>query len=148
MKITINADDRYTETEIMVNCSRMSDDIEKILASIRMHDMKITGYKEGKQCILEISDILYIESIDKRSFFYTLTDTYECPFKLYELETKLAERHFIRVSKNCIININHIKFIESELNSRLILTMPRDIKLLVSRQYASAVKHILEVYYV
>jgi len=148
MKLTINADDRYTETEIIVNCNRMSDDTEKLLASIRMFDMKITGRKGGKQHILEIAEIVYIESIDKRTFLYTLTDTYESPSRLYELEAKLLPLDFLRVSRNCLININHIKSIEAELNSRLILTMPGDIKLIVSRQYASAVKQKLEVYHV
>jgi DNA-binding LytR/AlgR family response regulator len=125
----------------------MSDDIDKLLASIRMHDIKITGHKNGRQCILEINDIAYIESIDKRSFLYTLTDIYENPFRLYELEAKLAERDFVRISKNCIININHIKFIETETYNRLILTMPRDIKLIVTRQYTQSVKQKLEAYH-
>ena len=148
MKLTINADDRYTETEIIVNCNRMGDDIEKLLAAIRVFDMKITGRKDGREHILELMDIIYIESIDKRTFLYTLTDTYESPFRLYELEAKLVTFDFLRVSRNCLINVNHILSIETELNSRLILTMPREIKLIVSRQYASAVKQKLEAYHV
>jgi DNA-binding LytR/AlgR family response regulator len=109
--------------------------------------MKITGRKEGRNYILNLADIIYIESIDKRTFLYTLTETFETFFRLYELEAKLAALDFLRVSRNCLINVNHIKSIETELNSRLILTMPRDIKLIVSRQYASAVKQKLEAYY-
>jgi DNA-binding LytR/AlgR family response regulator len=148
MKLTINADDRYTETEIIVNCNRMSDDIEKLLATIRVFDMKINGRKDGRDYILEIADIIYIESIDKRTFLYTLKDNYESPFRLYELEAKLVAMDFLRVSRNCIINVNHIQSIETELNSRLILTMPGEIKLIVSRQYASEVKQKLEAYHV
>ena len=148
MKLTINAGDRYTETEIIVNCNRMSDDIEKLLAAIRVFDMKISGRKDGRDYILEINGITYIESIDKRTFLYTMADTYESPFRLYELEAKLVSLDFLRVNRNCLINVNHIQSIEAELNSRLILTMPRDIKLIVSRQYASAVKQKLEAYHV
>ena len=146
MKININTDDRYSETEITINCNRMSDDIEKLLAAIRMLDMKLTGRKEGRQHILEAADVVYIESTDKRTFLYTVTDVYESPFKLYELESKLADRDFLRASKNCLFNVNHIQAIEPDLDRKLILTMIKGLKLVVSRQYSAAVKQKLEVY--
>ena len=146
MKININTDDRYAETEITINCSRMGDDIEKLLAAIRMLDLKLTGRKDSRQHILEAADIIYIESTDKRTFLYTLADVYESPFKLYELEAKLADRDFLRASKNCLFNVNHIESIEPDLDRRLILTMAKGLKLIVSRQYSAGVKQKLEAY--
>jgi DNA-binding LytR/AlgR family response regulator len=147
MKITITTDDRCAETEITVTCNRMGDDIEKLLAAIRMLDMKLTGRKDGRQHIIDAADVMYIESTDKHTFLYTLTDVYESPFRLYELEAKLADRDFLRASKNCLFNINHILSIEPDFDRRLILAMPKDIKLVVSRQYSAAVKQKLEAYH-
>jgi len=147
MKITINIDDRYTETEITVKCNRVSDDIDKLLAAIRLLDMKLTGRKDGRQHILEASDVVYIDSVDKHTFLYTSNGVYESSLKLYELEAKLADRDFIRVNKNSLFNINHIHSIESDFNRRLILSMIGGSKLIVSRQYAAVVKEKLEAYY-
>lgn len=147
MKLTINTDERYSETEIIVNCSHMNDDIEKLLAAIRMLDMKIIGRKDGQQCFVDIAQIIYIESTDKRTFFYTLTDVYESSYKLYELEEKLGGYDFLRASKNCLLNINHIQSLKSDLEQRLILTMERDIKIVVSRQYSRVIKEKLEAYH-
>ncbi|MCL2764555.1 MAG: LytTR family transcriptional regulator [Treponema sp.] len=146
MKIIINTDSQYTVTEIVINCNRMSDDIEKMLAALRMLDLKLTGRKDGRQHIIEAADVMYIESTDKRTFMYTINDTFESPFRLYELESKLADGNFLRASKNCIFNINHIQSIEPDLDRRLILTMEKDIKIAVSRQYAPAVRQKLEDY--
>jgi len=146
MKISITTDDKCTETEIAVICNRLNDDIEKLLAAIRMGDMKLTGRKDGRQYILEAADIVYIDSIEKHTFFYTATGAYETHFKLYELEEKLADRDFMRANKNSLFNINHIQFIEPAVDRRLILKMTGDIKLVVSRQYSTAVKEKLEVY--
>jgi len=146
MKITINADNQYTDTEIIVNCPQISDDIEKVLSVLRMLDMKLTGRKDGRQYILEAADIMYIESTDKRTFIYTTSDIFESPFRLYELEAKLADGDFLRASKNCIFNINHIKSIAPDFDRRLIVVMEKDIKLIVSRQYSQAVKQKLEEY--
>ena len=103
----------------------MGDDIEKLLAAIRMLDMKLTGKKDGRQHLLEAADVIYIESTDKHTFLYTQGDVYESPFRLYELELKLAGMDFLRSSKNCLFNLNHVQAIEPELDRRLILTMPK-----------------------
>jgi DNA-binding LytR/AlgR family response regulator len=144
VKIFINTDDKCTETEITVKCRRISNDIEKLIAAIRILDMKLTGQKDGRQFILEASDIMYIESTDKHTFLYTINDVYESPFRLYEIEAKLANLDFLRANKSCLININHIQSIKPDLDRRLIITMEKGIQLIVSRQYAAAVKKKLE----
>ncbi len=143
MKITINTEVQCAETEIIVNCSRLDEDVEKILAAIRILDMKLTVYKDKRQYTIDSSDVIYIESIDKRTFLYTNTDVYESHLRLYELEEKLASCNFLRASKNCLFNINYVQSIEPDLH-RLILTSAKGIKLIVSRQYAPAVKQKLE----
>ena len=148
MKLTINIADQYTELEITVNYSRMDDELNKLVSSIKMYDMKIPGRKEGRECVLEIADIVYIESFEKRTFLYTLTDTFENNFKLFELEEKLINRGFLRTSRNCLVNTNFIKSIQTETNSRLIITLPNEIKLIVSRLYATEIKQKLEELYV
>jgi len=147
MKIVINTDDRYTETEIIVNCSRIGADTEKLLAAIRMLDMKLTGSRDGRQYIIEAADIIYIESTDKRCFLYTIAGVYENPMNLGELEVKLADRDFMRASKNCLFNLKHIKSIEPDLDRRLTLTMDGDLIVVVSRQYSGLVKEKLEGVY-
>ena len=147
MKLTINTSDQYSETEIIVNCSRVNGDVEKLISAIRMLDMKLTGKKDGQQCIIDVSQIIYIESTDKRTFFYTATGVYESPNRLYELEEKLSGHDFLRASKNCLFNIAHIQSLKSDLEQRLTLTMEGDIKIIVSRQYAGAVKEKLETYH-
>jgi DNA-binding LytR/AlgR family response regulator len=124
----------------------MNDSIEKLLAAIRMFDMKLTGKKDGQQHFIDVTQIIYIESIDKRTFLYTATEVYESPFRLSELEEKLEKLDFLRASKNCLFNIRHIHSLKSDLEQRLLLTMEGQNKIMVSRQYSNAVKEKLEAY--
>jgi len=109
--------------------------------------MKLTGRKEGRQHILEASDVVYIDSVEKHTFLYTSNGVYESSLKLYELEAKLADRDFLRASKSCLFNINHVQSIKPDFDRRLIMTMSGGIELIVSRQYAAAVKEKLEAFY-
>ena len=147
MKFTINANESYNETEIIINCNCVNEYIEKLISTIRMLDMKLLCRKDGQQHFIDLTQIIYIENVDKRTFIYTATDVYESHFRLIELEEKLAKLDFLRASKNCLFNIRHLHSLKSDLEQRLILTMEKDMKIIVSRQYSGAVKDKLEVYH-
>ena len=143
MKININVDSRYEETEITVNCAVISEELNKLMASLRALDAKLTGTKNNQKYILDASQILYIDTVDKKTFFYTESDVYETALRLYELEQKLSSNDFFRAGKSSIINFNKIKSLRSDIGGRLIVTMENDEKLIVSRQYAVFVKNKL-----
>lgn len=145
MKININIDSRFTETEITINCNQMSEELEKVIMSLRALDFKLTGIKNNQTYILDASKIFYIDTTDKKTFLYTETDVYETSLKLYELEQQLFTKDFFRAGKSCIINFNHIRSLKSDIDGRLLVTMENNEKMIVSRQYASFVKKKLGV---
>ncbi|MDD3218929.1 MAG: hypothetical protein PHC41_00665 [Lachnospiraceae bacterium] len=80
MKIEINEDDSLQNTEVIINCRKMDAEILKIVALLRVMDQKITGVKGEKTYLLDASEILYIDTVDKKTFFYTANEVYETPF--------------------------------------------------------------------
>jgi len=145
LKIHINQKDDIVETEITINCGQISPEIEKIISLLRVMDLKLTGIRDNQTFILDVMKILYIDTVDKRTFFYTKTEVYETPLKLYELEDRLRVNDFLRANKSCIINFNQIKSIKADLDGKLLVTMNNSEKLFVSRQYASDFKEKLGV---
>ena len=145
MKIQINEDPNLQDTEIIINCRQTNDEILKLIAMLRVLDCKLTGMKDHETYILEASKILYIDTVDKKTFFYTGKDVYETPLKLYELEEQLASHRFFRAGKSTIINFNQIKALKPDLDGRILVTMNNHEKLVVSRQYAITIKQILGV---
>ena len=140
MKINIRIEDHYKETEITICCGQMSDELEKVIASLRVLDLKLTGTKSRQTYILDAAQVLYIDTTDKKTFLYTQSDVYESSLRLYELEQRLSASDFFRAGKSSIINFNKIKSLRSDIDGRLIVRMENDEKLIVSRQYASYVK--------
>ena len=92
-----------------------------------------------------MADIVYVESVDRKTFVYTQEDYYEAKLKLYEVEERLCQSGFLRASKSCLVNLRYIRSIRSELNRKLRLTLENDEQLIVSRQYAEEVKRRLGV---
>ena len=145
MKIHINEDPQYKEIEITINCNRLSPDIERLISMLRVYDLKLTGKKDGQSYILDAAKVLYIDTVDKKTFFYTKTDVYETDLKLYELEDMLAAMDFFRANKSCIINLHQIISIKPDIDGKLLVTMSNKEKLYVSRQYSPIIKARLGV---
>ncbi len=145
MKIHINEDPSFSETEITINCNKLDTNVEKLISMLRVMDLKLTGKKDNQTYILDASQVLYIDTVDKKTFFYTNTNFYETDLKLYELENQLYALDFIRISKSCIINFNHINSIRADIDGRLLVTMSNKEKIIVSRQYAPIIKKKLGV---
>ena len=143
MKININVDSSYAETEIMINCSSVSAELERVIATLRALDSKLTGVKNGQTFILDASQILYIDTVDKKTFLYAESDVYESSLRLYELEEQLSATDFFRAGKSIIINFSKIKSLKSDIDGRIIVVLENNEKLIVSKQYASFIKNKL-----
>ena len=145
MKITINIDDNTKDTEIAINCKQLTPDIERIIATLRILNQQITAEKDGETHLLDVSKIIYIESIDRKTFIYTQGAVYESKLKLYEIEENLSESGFFRASKSSIVQLRYIRSIKTDINRRIRLTLENDEQLIVSRQYADELKKRLGV---
>ncbi|NLY20360.1 MAG: LytTR family transcriptional regulator [Tissierellia bacterium] len=145
MKIRINIDPDLKEDEVIINCRNMTDEIERLIATLRVSEEKLTGNKDEHTFMLKISEVLYIDTIDRRVFLYTSEDVYETQLKLYELEEMLSSHDFFRASKSSIVSLRHIKSLKTDLGGRLIVSLYNGEKLTVSRQYAINIKNRLGV---
>ena len=143
MKIVINENGNMGETEIIINCREIDEEIMRICAGLRVFDKKVTGLLDGETFILNAADILYAESVDRKTFLYTAAGVYETPAKLYELEERLAGDDFIRATKSCVLNFAKIKRLRGDFGGRMLCILENGETVTVSRQYALLIKQKL-----
>jgi DNA-binding LytR/AlgR family response regulator len=143
MKILIEESPDNDDTELIIKCKSVNDEIQRIIDFIKLSDEKIIGFLNGDSYVVDPIKILYFESVDKKTFMYTEDTVYEISLRLYELEKKMSKYDFFRSSKSTIINISRIKKLSHKFNGKLEATLDNDEKLLISRQYVSVIKEIL-----
>lgn len=143
MKIQLNQNPAFDGVEIIINCPRTDEEILRIVAMLRIYDQKLTGIKDGEIRLLDVKEIFYIDTADKKTFLYTQKEIYESALRLYELEERLEGMDFIRAGKSSIVNFCRIQSIRPELGGRMLLTMENGEQLYVSRQYAALLKEKL-----
>ena len=145
MKITIQVNENIQDTEIAVTCNKLTPEIEKMLATLRMLDQQLMVTKEDENYLLDVAKIAYIEAVDRKTFVYTAEDVYESKLKLYEMEERLCQSGFFRVSKNTLVHLRFIKSLKNDIARKLRLTLTSGEQIMVSRQYADEIKKRLGV---
>lgn len=145
MKITIDIDDKYSDIAVEVKAPRLTQDIEKIISLMRMINMQIAVKQEDEIILLDTDKILYIEAVERNTFVYTKGACYESDLKLYQVEQELLEQNFIRISKQCILNLRKIKSLKADINRKIRVTLANDEQIIVSRMYAEELRKRLGV---
>lgn len=145
MKITINTDEKITETEIAIHCRALDTEIEKIMATLRMLNSQLMVTKDEENHLVDIADIIYVEAVERKTFVYTGEDVFESKLKLYEMEERLCAGSFLRVSKSCLVNLRYIKSLKNDIERKIRLTLKNGEQIIVSRQYADEMKRRLGV---
>lgn len=145
MKIEIIQNESIKETEIIVKARVLDDELSEVIACLSLIGNTVAGSKDGVVSFIPLKDIYYFESVDNKTFFYTKDDVYEIRSRLYELEEKLANTSFVRISRSTIANLKKLRSIKRAKGSRLEADLVNGEKLLVSRQYVNEIKMKLGV---
>ena len=123
MKINLDIDGKYDDVEVIIRAPHLNNDIERMVAMMRMIDMQIAVKRDNETFLLDTDKILYVEAVERKTFVYTNTDTYESELKLYEIEQELIERDFLRISKQSIVNLRKIKSLKTDVNRKIRITL-------------------------
>lgn len=131
------------EDEVIVRYRQLTAEVERIIAFIEQ-PQKLTGMRNGARVIIDTQQILYIESVEGRTFVYLPQDTVEVEHSLAQLEDILTAVNFFRCSKSMIINIDRVTELRSLASNRIDATMQGGEHIIISRTYASDFRKILK----
>ena len=143
MRIEIDVDDKYANTEVIIRTRKITQEIEKMIALMRMINMQIGVRHNDETYLLDIEKILYIDTVDRKILVYTEDEIYESDLKLYEIEMELVERDFLRVSKQTIVNLKKVKSLRAEFDRKIRLTLQNGEQIIVSRMYSDELRRKL-----
>ena len=138
MKIKIELDDNLTEDEVIIKCSKLDNDIQKLqqtISNVIRTKQTLSFFKENKEFYLSLDEILFFETYHNTVSAHTVDNIFQVKYRLYELETLLPS-NFIRISKSTILNLNHIFSVTHNIASSSLVEFCKSHKqVYVSRHY-------------
>ena len=116
----------------------IGDDGEYVISEASGHADFIAVRNDKKERMrLKTDEVIYIEAFGKDIEIHTEEGTFSSQDRMYQLESQLDPKEFIRVSKSVIISRKHVKKIRPSLSMKFILTMTNGDLVDVTRSYYS-----------
>jgi DNA-binding LytR/AlgR family response regulator len=129
---------------VLIRCRAVTEEVREIEDFVKSRHGSLSGVLDERRYQVAVSDLHYIESVDGKTFLYTKDQVYEAPYRIYELESMLRSRHFLRVSKSMIVNLMKIRAIQPALNGRLTAVLRSGEEVIISRSYVRDLKAALK----
>ncbi len=90
--------------------------------------------------ILPASAIVVASVVHKVVYIHTADGALQTNYEIGELESDLDEAQFVRVHRQHIVNLSHIRELRALMNGALELVMSNGERIVVSRSYAPSVR--------
>ena len=144
MDVKIEQVGRERKEQVLIRCHAVTEEVREIAAFVKSRQGSLTGTKDSRQYEIAVSDIYYFESVDGKTFLYTKDQVYETSYRIYELESMLRPKNFLRVSKSMLLNLMKIRSIQPALNGRLSAVLQSGEEVIISRSYVKDLKSALK----
>lgn len=132
------------EDEVIVRYQNRTAEIDRIEAFLKGEKKRLIGTRAdqsqkivAQKELIDCNTLLYIESVDGKTFAYTKEAVYRLEYNLMQLGQILDEINYFRCSKSMILNIDKVKMLKSLASNRIDATMENGEHILISRTYAS-----------
>lgn len=123
--------------EVIIRCREITPAVQRLLDALQSPPARLIGTVNGTQTVIDPAQILYIESVDGRTFVYTQAEVLQVEYTLTQLESLLNTVNFFRCAKSMILNIDKVKALRSLASNRIDATMQGGEHIIISRTYAS-----------
>ncbi len=132
------------DIEIVIAYPVKNKTVDRIVSLIKSVDKQIECYSDDSMKRVDVSDVYYIESIDKKTIAFCEKENYQIRKRLYQVYEELADSGFVQISKYCILNVNKLEKIAPLLNSHMEAVLSNGKCLYVTRKYLAGIKQILK----
>ena len=118
------------------------EEVDNLIKYINRYSKSI--FLEDNYIIEEVlySDIVCFYSENKNNYCKTMKKVYKTKSKLYEIEK--MSTNFMRISKNCIVNIEHIKNFDISKTGSIIINLDDNTFKIVSKRKIKDVIYFLD----
>lgn len=146
MQLNIKIDANYEEPVTLITTAHMTDEVNRIVDFINQSDAVttiISGIKNDKVELLEQESLIRIYTEGGKVFAKTEYELYQLRLRLYELDKRLDDTLFVRISNSEIVNLKKVKSLDLSFAGSICMELSNGDVSYVSRRYVSKIKKLL-----
>ena len=125
---------------VTVEYPEYTEQVKGLVRRIESLDVSFSAVSDDGKMRISLSDVYYLENVDRKVFLYSKGDVYRLDLSMPEIEKITQDSDLVRISRTCIMNTMHLKGIRQLKNSHLEAELDNGEKLIVSRKYLRDIK--------
>ncbi len=146
MQIEIKIDNNFKEPKAVIYTNEVTDEITEFVRQLSDERSNfIAGFKDGTTELLEPENIFRIYALNGKVCTETDSGTFTLRLRLYEVEQRLDDRIFVRISNSEIINLKKVKNFDLSFVGTICVKLSNGTVTYVSRRYVAKIKQILGI---
>ena len=135
MKLIKTREENIEENYLELHYDKIDEETNAVLDRLRDTLRYIEGSTEQGKVTIALTDIFYIETVDRKTFAYTKDSCVEIKEALRDFIEEFENIGFVRISKSSVINIYKIQKLQGDLNMRVIIYLKNGEQLIMNRSY-------------
>lgn len=129
---------------VIIEYPEWNESVDSLVRKIGRMDLSFVGKTDEGSVSVSISDIYYIENVERKLFLYTKDEVFRFDGTMADIESRIEETGLVRISRTCIMNTEYLSQIRQIRNSHLEAVMENGEILIVSRKYLPDIKRIFK----
>lgn len=144
MQIEIRIDESYPEPKIIILTAAVTEEINRIADRLSKETPRlIFGCKDERIEVIEQDDLVRVYANGGKVYAVTNRGEYTLHLRLYEMEERLNESQFVRISNSEMINFKQVEHFDLSFTGTIRVKLMDGTTTYVSRRYVPKIKRIL-----
>ena len=144
MEVEIRIEPGRQEPKVVILAGEEGPELRQLAASLARLALGPVPVSRGEdRLLLPQGEFLRFYADGKGVSAQTAEETCAVRLRLYELEERLDQSRFVRISNGEIINLDRVTAVDLSLAGTICMTLDGTVKAYVSRRYVKKIKEVL-----
>ena len=144
MKIEVKVDATIKETTVVIYTDKVSDEIQQLARRLSQDTPQVlVGFRDDEAVILSQEEIIRVYAEGGKVLAQTPNGEFLLRLRLYELEGRLDDKRFVRISNAEIVNLSWIRGFDLSFAGTICVRLKNGEETYVSRRYVAKIKQVL-----
>ena len=135
MKLIKTKERGLAENYLELHYDELNDETRGLISRLDTTLSNVEGTYEDKHVSVPVTEVLYFDTVDRKTFAYTDKMCIEMRLTLRNILDNYSDAGLIRISKSAVVNVYKIDHLQGDINMRTTIFLKNGEKLIMNRGY-------------
>ena len=135
MRFIKTREDGLKENYLELHYDGMDSETVELIARLDTTLANVEGICEERHVSVPVTEVLYFETVDRKTFAYTDKMCIEMRMTLNNVLDMYSGAGLIRISRSAVVNVYRIDHLQGDMNMRTVIFLKNGERLIMNRGY-------------